>query len=132
MDAATARRLTKIAPLQILTLTHYGRKSGKPYDVIIWFVVEGNRMFLATSNKNRNWVRNVKVKPNVVIKAGSETFDATVSEITDNALRDHVRDLVQAKYWYALPFIVFGRLLQNLGVMKDNTGTFEVHPASQG
>jgi len=128
MDAATAQRLAKIAPLQTLTLTHYGRKSGKPYDVIIWFVVEGNRMYLATSNKNRNWVRNVIVKPNVGIKAGSENFTATVSEITDDAQRDHVRNLVQAKYWYALPFILFGRMLQNLGVMKDNTGTFEVHP----
>ena len=83
MDAATAQRLAKIAPLHTLTLTHYGRKSGKPYDVVIWFVVEGERMFLGTANKNRNWVRNIMVKPNVVIKAGGENFTATVSEITD-------------------------------------------------
>lgn len=128
MDAGTAQRLTKIAPLQTIVLTHYGRKSGKPYDVVIWFVVEGDRMFLGTANKSRNWVRNVMVKPNVIIKAGGETFNATVSEITDSAQRDHVMGLVQWKYWYAMPFMVLGRLLQNLGIVKVNTGAFEVHP----
>ncbi len=131
MDADTARSLAKIAPLHTLTLTHYGRKSGKPYDVVIWFVVEGNRMFLGTANKSRNWVRNVMAKPNVVIKAGSEKFTATVSEITDRSERDHVMGLVQWKYWYAAPFIAFGRILQNLGIVKVNTGAFEVHPDSR-
>jgi deazaflavin-dependent oxidoreductase (nitroreductase family) len=128
MDASTAQRLAKIARLQTLVLTHYGRKSGKPYDVVIWFVVDGERMFLGTANKSRNWVRNVMTKPDVVIKAGSETFDASVSEITDSAMRDRVMGLVQSKYWYAAPFMLVGRLLQNLGIVKVNTGAFEVHP----
>ncbi len=128
MDAGMAQRLAKIALLQTLVLTHRGRKSDKAYDVVIWFVVEGNRMFLGTANKSRNWVRNVMVKPNVIIKAGSESFSATVAEITDDRLRDHVMGLVQRKYWYAAPFIMFGRLLQNLGIVNVNTGAFEVHP----
>ncbi len=128
MDERTAQSLAKIAPLHTLTLTHYGRKSGKPYDVVIWFVVEGQRMFLGTANKSRNWVRNIMVKPNVIIKAGGETFNGTVSEVTGQAERDHVMALVQSKYWYAVPFMLVGRLLQNLGVVKDNTGAFEVHP----
>jgi deazaflavin-dependent oxidoreductase (nitroreductase family) len=129
VDAATAQRLAKIAPLQTIVLTHHGRKSGKPYDVVIWFVIEGQRMFLGTANKSRNWVRNVMVKPNVVFKAGGETFSASVSEITDDALRDHVMSLVQRKYWYAAPFILIGRVLHNFGVVKVNTGAFEVHPS---
>ena len=128
MEARTAQRLAKIAPLQTLVLTHYGRKSGKPYDVVIWFVVEGDRMFLGTMNNNRNWVRNVIAKPKVEFKAGGENFTASVSQITDSALRDHVRNLVQSKYWYAMPIMVLGRVLQNLGIMKDNSGAFEVHP----
>jgi deazaflavin-dependent oxidoreductase (nitroreductase family) len=129
MDADTAQQsFAKIASLHTLTLTHCGRKSGKPYDVVIWFVVEGNRMFLGTANKSRNWVRNIMVKPNVVIKAGTETFNGSISEVTDNAGRDHVMGLVQSKYRYAMPFMLVGRLLQNLGIVKDNTGAFEVHP----
>ena len=128
MDAATAERLRKIASQHTLVLTHYGRKSGKPYDVIIWFVVEGDRMFLGTANKSRNWVKNVMAKPNVVIKAGGENFIATVREITDTSMRDHVMNLVQAKYWYAAPIMMVGRMLQNFGLINVNTGTFEVTP----
>jgi deazaflavin-dependent oxidoreductase (nitroreductase family) len=129
MDQSTAQSLAKIAPLGTLTLTHYGRKSGKPYDVIIWFVVDGQRMYLGTANKSRNWVRNIMVKPNVIIKAGGETFNATVSEITDTAAKDQVMSLVQRKYWYAAPFMMMGRMLQNMGIVKVNTGAFEVHPS---
>ena len=128
MDAALAQRLAKIASLHSIALTHYGRKSGKPYDVVIWFVTEGDRMFLGTANKSRNWVRNVMAKPNVVIKAGAENFIATVREITEPALRDHVMSLVQMKYWYAAPFMIFGRMLQSFGLLKVNTGAFEVFP----
>lgn len=132
MDASTAQRLAKIAPLHTITLTHYGRKSGKPYDVIIWFVVDGQserpRMFLGTANKSRNWVRNIMVKPNVVIKAGDESFIGTVSEITEQSERDYVMNLVQAKYWYAAPFMMVGRMLQAVGILKVNQGAFEVHP----
>jgi deazaflavin-dependent oxidoreductase (nitroreductase family) len=128
VDATTAQRLAKIAPLHTIVLTHYGRKSGKPYDVTIWFVVEGDRMFLGTANKTRNWVRNIMVKPSVVIKAGGENFIAAVSEIIDASTHDHVLDLVQRKYWYAAPIMMVGRMLQNFGIMKANTGTFEVHP----
>ncbi len=128
MDPSTAQRLAKIAPLHTITLTHYGRKSGKPYDVIIWFVVEGERMYLGTANKSRNWVRNIMVKPNVVIKAGDENFIATVSEITRRRERDRVMSLVQRKYWYAAPIMMVGRMLQTIGILKVNNGAFEVHP----
>jgi len=128
VDTATAERLKRIASQHTLVLTHYGRKSGKPYDVIIWFVVEGDRMFLGTANKSRNWVKNVMAKPNVVIKAGGENFIATVREITDASMRDHVMNLVQSKYWYAAPIMMVGRMLQNFGLLAVNTGTFEVTP----
>jgi hypothetical protein len=32
------------------------------------------------------------------------------------------------QYWYAAPIMMVGRMLQNFGVIKANTGTFEVHP----
>jgi len=126
MDARTAQRVAKISSLQTLVLTHYGRKSGKPYEVVIWFVVEGERMFLATANKNRNWVRNVLIKPNVILKAGGESFPATLAEITDSAERERVRSLIQSKYWYAMPIIVAARVLQGMGLLKDVSSAFEV------
>jgi deazaflavin-dependent oxidoreductase (nitroreductase family) len=126
MDARTAQRLEKIRSLQTLTLTHHGRKTDKPYDVVIWFVLDGERMFLATSGKNRQWVRNVIAKPNVALNAGGEIFNGTVEQITDETQRENVARLIQAKYWYVLPIILAARMLQSLGIIKDNSAAFEV------
>ncbi len=43
MDANALARLKQLAGKQTLILTHYGRKSGKPYEVKIWFVVDGGQ-----------------------------------------------------------------------------------------
>lgn len=83
-------------------------------------------MYLGTANKNRQWVRNVMAKPNVTLKAGNQKFQGTVREITEAQERARVMGLIQGKYWYALPVIVIGRLIQALGLAKDNTAAFEV------
>ena len=57
---ANATRLKRIAAKRTLSLTHYGRKSGEPYQVTIWFVVEGEKIYLSTANVERQWVQNVR------------------------------------------------------------------------
>jgi hypothetical protein len=129
MDPSTAQRLAKIRSLQTIVLTHYGRKSGKPYDVVIWFVVEGDQdVPRHREQEPQLGASNVMAKPNVVIKAGNENFIANVREITEPSLRDHVMGLVQSKYWYAAPIMIVGRMLQNFGIITANTGAFEVFP----
>src|SRR5262245_51456148 len=41
MPTPLAARLERIARRWTARLTHYGRKTGKPYVVTIWFVVDG-------------------------------------------------------------------------------------------
>jgi len=77
LDLNTLARLKAVAARQTLTLTHYGRKSGKPYDVAIWFVVDGDKVYIGTANVNRQWVRNVQRTPRVKLSIGAETFDGT-------------------------------------------------------
>jgi hypothetical protein len=50
MDADALARLKRLAGKSTLILTHYGRKSGKPYEVKIWFVVDGDTVFIGTAN----------------------------------------------------------------------------------
>ena len=38
MEPNALARLKRVAGKQTTTLTHYGRKTGKPHDVTIWFV----------------------------------------------------------------------------------------------
>jgi deazaflavin-dependent oxidoreductase (nitroreductase family) len=113
MEKATTltTRLARIAHNATLKLTHYGRKTGQPYEVLIWFIVEGETIYLATLNKDRQWCRNVRVNPQVSLRIGRETFDGEVEALTGSVEKAQVAELVKSKYWYARPFICFMKMI---------------------
>jgi deazaflavin-dependent oxidoreductase (nitroreductase family) len=61
-----AEQLAQVAGRSTLRLTHCGRKTGKAYEVTIWFVVEDEGLYLATMNARRQWVRNIAKTPRVI------------------------------------------------------------------
>ena len=119
-------RLKPFAGRQTLSLTHYGRKTGKPYHVTIWFIVNGDKVYLATANKDRPWVRNVQKTQRVKLSIGGETFDAQARFITDPGEHERVLVMVHRKYWMFLPIMLTGRILMSLRLIPNNTGSFEV------
>jgi len=104
-------RLAVLADRSTLRLTHYGRRSGKPYEVTIWFMVEGETIFLVTANRERQWVRNVVANPAVVLRIGEESFSGNAAPVTAPAEVEHATDLMAAKYWYTRPYVWLARLL---------------------
>jgi deazaflavin-dependent oxidoreductase (nitroreductase family) len=126
MESNVAVRLKRVAARQTVTLTHYGRKSGKPYDVTIWFVVDGDKIYLGTANVNRQWVRNVQKTPQVRLSIGGETFEGTARFLTDRAEHERAMASIRRKYWMFRPLIALGRILTAIGAMRDTTGAFEV------
>ena len=129
MTSKLAERLRQVSRRQTLRLTHYGRKTGKPYQVTIWFIVEGEKVWLATANKNRQWVKNVQKTPHVILKIGEETFEGEARFLTDPRERDGVLAMVRRKYWMFLPFMALGALLYALRILVNNTGALEVRIA---
>ncbi len=125
-DLNALARLQAVAGRQTLTLTHYGRKSGKPFNVTIWFVVDGDKVYIGTANVNRQWVRNVQKTPQVRLSIGAETFDGTARFLTDRAEHDRAMAAIRRKYWMYRPVIALGQVLTAIGVMRDSTGAFEV------
>ena len=126
MNKPLAQRLARIANSSTLQLTHYGRKSGKPYEVTIWFLVEGDTIFLVTANMDRQWTRNVQKRHKVGLHFGAETLEGTVTRITDADERAHVNELVKQKYWYVRPLLW---LMDTFG-LSDRGGAFRVRLAS--
>jgi deazaflavin-dependent oxidoreductase (nitroreductase family) len=126
MESNALTRLKRVARNQTLTLTHYGRKTGKPHEVTIWFVVDGDRVYLGTANVNRQWVRNVQKTPHVRLSVGGETFEGTARFLTDRAEHERAMTAIRRKYWMYRPLIALGRILTSIGVMRDTTGSFEV------
>jgi deazaflavin-dependent oxidoreductase (nitroreductase family) len=88
MDSNALTRLKAVAGRQTLTLTHHGRKSGKPYDVTIWFAVEGDKVYIGTANVNRQWVRNVQKTPRIRLAVGGETFEGEARFLAERAERE--------------------------------------------
>jgi len=126
MESKSGQRLRRAGDRQTLRLTHYGRKTGRPYEVTIWYMVDGDKLYLATFNQNRNWVRNVKSRPAISLRIGEEVFNGDVREITDPQEREKVRALVDRKYWFTIPILRLGQFLSAIGITNDNSGAFEV------
>ena len=106
MDADALARLKRLAGKSTLILTHYGRKSGKPYEVKIWFVVDGDRVFIGTANIERQWVRNVQKNPRIKLSVGGEKFEAEARFLVDLAERDRALAAMGRKYWMYSPFFL--------------------------
>jgi len=119
-------RLNRVATRQTVRLTHYGRKSGRAYEVTIWFAVDGDRVYLGTANVNRQWVRNVQKTPKVRLSIGDETFAGEARFLTDHAEHERAKLAMRRKYWMYWPVFAVARVLMAMGLVRDRTGSFEV------
>ena len=112
-----AARLARIAPTKTTTLTHFGRRSGKPFQVTIWFTVDADHINLQTMNMKRQWVANVLANPKVSLSIGGETFEGTAKPIGDPAEMRRVVELMKRKYPISIPY---------LWLKKQPAGAFRV------
>lgn len=126
MNITALSRLANVATKQTTRLTHYGRNTGKAHEVTIWFVLDRGRLYIATANVNRQWVRNVQKNPPVKLRIVQEQFEGTARFLTDSTEHERAMAAIRRKYWAFRPVLELGRLLHGIGLMRDNTGSFEV------
>ncbi len=126
MQSNAITRLKRVAGKQTATLTQYGRKTGKPHEVTIWFVLDDDKLYIGTANVNRQWVRNVKKTLQIKISISGETFEGNGRFLADRAEHERAMSAIWRKYWMFRPIIALGRILTAMGVMRDKTGSFEV------
>jgi len=126
MEPDVLNRLKGVAGKQTTRLTHCGRKTGKPYAVTIWFVLDGDRLYIGTANVKRQWVQNVQKTPQVKLCIGGENFTGTARFLTDRAEHERAMAAIRRKYWMFRPIIELGRFLAAIGLLRDKTGSFEV------
>jgi hypothetical protein len=85
--------------------------------VTIWFLPDGNRVYLTTMNMDRHWTRNVQVNPAVTLTIGGERFTGTARLVSNANDMAHVVELLKRKYWLARPY---------LWIKKRPAGAFSV------
>jgi deazaflavin-dependent oxidoreductase (nitroreductase family) len=126
VDSNSLTTLKRVARKQTVLLTHYGRKTGKAYNVRIWFVLDGDKLYVGTANVNRQWVRNVQKTPQLKVSIGGEKFEGSARFLVARAEHEHAMGLIRRKYWMFRPIIEIGRMLSAVGFMRDQSGSFEI------
>ena len=96
-----AAMLAKVRDQRNVQLTTIGRRSGKPHAVPVWFVVDGDRIYLSTLDPSRDWVRNAKKNPEVRFDFGGTVLAGQLRTVSDPVLDDKIRQALRDKYWIA-------------------------------
>lgn len=81
-------------------LTTFGRRTGRPHRIEIWFAAEDGRMYmLAGGREDADWVRNLQANPRVTVELGGETRSGAARVLAAGSAEDRrARDLLVGKY----------------------------------
>jgi deazaflavin-dependent oxidoreductase (nitroreductase family) len=79
-------------------LTHFGRKSGKPFTVTLWFAVIDGRVWIGSLSQDRSWVKNVRARGSADVDFGDGPRTARFKWIDRETDRERYADAVRAKY----------------------------------
>jgi deazaflavin-dependent oxidoreductase (nitroreductase family) len=80
-------------------LTTRGRITGHDHEIEIWYVRDGERLYLlAGAGEQSDWVRNLQAEPAVRVRIDDATYDAWGRVVTDPDEDRHARGVVFEKY----------------------------------
>ena len=100
-------------------LTTKGRVSGRPHTIEIWFVLNGDTLYMLSGGLDKaDWVKNIRRQAEVTVKIKDRVFTGLGRVVKDAAEDTLARQLIARKYpstdeenlteWYrdALPVAV--------------------------
>ena len=89
----------RISRSREINITVTGRKSGRPISIPIWFVSEGDKLYLLpVQGSGTQWYKNALKNPSIRIDAGGEKAELKVTPITDPKQVASVAEKFRAKY----------------------------------
>lgn len=96
---STADALKAAAREKEVTLTTFGRKSGKPRRVTIWVTTDGRRLFVRSGQGlKRQWPQNLLARGEATLKVGTHSVAVTARHLTDAEEARGVSRLAREKY----------------------------------
>ncbi len=91
--------LEQLSKEEYCYLTTKGRKTGKPHEIEIWFVVVNSEIYLLSGGGGESdWVKNLRANPEVTVRIGKYVFAATARIVRDIQEESSIRPLMAAKY----------------------------------
>jgi len=82
-----------------VTLTTYGRKTGKPSTVTIWITTDGERLFVRSGKGfRRDWPQNLMARGEAELRVGGQTVKVKPRHVTDPEEARAASRLMRDKY----------------------------------
>ena len=82
-----------------INITVTGRKSGRPISIPVWFVSEGDKLYLLpVQGSDTQWYKNALKNPSIRIESSGEKAELKVTPITDPKQVASVAEKFRAKY----------------------------------
>jgi len=88
MDVTTFKKdvIDAAAREKEVKLTTFGRKTGKPSEVIIWIATDGERLYIRSGKgMRRQWPQNLEARGEGVLHLGNMDVKVTPRRVTDPA-----------------------------------------------
>jgi deazaflavin-dependent oxidoreductase (nitroreductase family) len=93
---ALKQRLSRSREINIGVI---GRKSGRTITIPIWFVVDGQKLYLLpVSGSDTQWYKNVLKNPSMRVEAGGAEAEFKVVPVSDGREVSSVVEKFRAKY----------------------------------
>jgi deazaflavin-dependent oxidoreductase (nitroreductase family) len=107
--AVSADALRAVANESTVRLTTVGRTSAQPRPVTIWFVCDGERIYVQSGKDGKtDWYRNLLKTPGVTLQIGALTLHGQARPIDDAREIERVHALFAQKYLRARVMGWFG------------------------
>ncbi len=103
MATATQDNIEKLkkelARNEEIELAVIGRKTGRKSSRPVWFVVEGDRLYLLpVTGSDSEWFKNILNNPRITISAGGQNGEFTAEPVQDPNIVASVVDKFRKKY----------------------------------
>jgi len=112
--------LDRLASFQTIDLTTFGRKTGLPRRIEIWWFRVDGRFVITGTPGRRDWVANVIHDPRVIIHVDGHDIDSTASAILDWGFRKTVFTRPETS-WYKTQEEL-DRLIRTAPMIEVNLG----------
>lgn len=89
-----------LAEIRTIDLTTFGRTSGLPRTVEIWWFHVDGRFIITGTPGRRDWLANVRSRPDVVIGVSGFEVEAIATEVDDPEFRRRVFTHSETR-WYS-------------------------------
>jgi deazaflavin-dependent oxidoreductase (nitroreductase family) len=99
MPARNAALRNRLSRTREINISVTGRKSGRLISIPVWFVLEGDKLYLLpVLGSDTQWYKNVLKKPSIRIDVGGAEAEVKVAPITDAKQVSSLADKFREKY----------------------------------